>query len=181
METEQRETRIGEEDPSASIVRGWCEWLSWIFVDSLSFISAITYARRINWWRQTMPLRFKRPPKGRIGRGYAIFIFSFSRFSLSFFSIARDDGQWRIPFPRIVELPNVTRRIEGEKRNKERSRYPVYSTLHKFQIISHSRTYSLFAVPMKTLTRFVFVPFWFYVRRDLFADRRGRGGGERDQ
>ena len=37
----------------------------------------------------------------------------------------------------IVDLPNVTRRKEGEKGKKEESRYPVYSTLHKFQIITH--------------------------------------------
>ena len=119
METEQRETTIGKEDPSVSIVRGWCEWLSWLFVDSSSFISVITYARRINRWRQTMPLRFKRPPEWRIGRGYAIFIFPFSRFSPSFYSIARDDGQWLIPFP-LVSLNFLT--LLEEKRGKKEKR-----------------------------------------------------------
>ena len=136
-ETELRETRIGEEDHSASIVRGWCEWLSWIFVDSSSFVCAITYARRINQWRQTMPLRFKRPPERRIGRRYAIFIFPFSRFSFFFFNC---QWWWLVTYPVsacIVKLPNVTRRKKGEKGKKEKSRYPVYSTLHKFQIISH--------------------------------------------
>ena len=119
-------------------------------------------------------------PERRIGRGYVIFTFSFSRFSLSFFSIARDDGQWRIPFSRVSL--NFLTLLEEKKGKKEKKRkadrrfinfrlFPISPIPHPFIVCGpDENTHAICVCPILILCP-----------KSSFCWQEGGGGGEKYQ